>query len=246
MGKLNTVLQKLNKSLRDNLFPEKFTCHICGVEIFEDYLCPDCLKAAVFNDRTTCPVCGRRTGKAEVCLECKAHMPAYKRAVSVFVYEGTGGELVVRFKNGKPYMYSYLARLLAEKIAQLPAADGIVFVPMTKRAERARGYNQSRLLADEVSALSGIPVVYGAVEKTEETVAQKGLSRAERMNNLKDCFKADKRKINGKTLLIIDDVMTTGATLDCLSVALKKAGAAEIYAATVASVEYKTVENTTV
>ena len=239
MEKLYTFLQNLNKPLKDSLFPERFTCHICGVEIFEGDLCADCLKVTVFNDGTRCPVCGRKTKSEGICLECKANMPVCKRAVSALSYEGGGGELVTRFKNGSPYLARYLSRLVAEKIKELPAVDCIVYVPMTAKAGRKRGYNQSKLLAEGVSAICATPVLYGAVEKIAETPDQKGLTRTERLNNLKDCFRADREAVKGKTVLIIDDVMTTGSTLDSLAQALKKAGAVEVFAATAASVEFQ-------
>ena len=241
MQKLNTFLQNFKKTLRQNLFPERFACHICGVEIFEGDLCADCLKTVVFNDGASCPVCGRRTNKSEVCLECKAHMPAYKKAVSALSYDGGGGELVVRFKNGSPYLSRYLAELIAGKLKDLPGFDGIVFVPMTAKDERSRGYNQSRLLAEELSVLCGAPVISGAVEKIKDTPGQKELPRAERLRNLNGCFKVDKSAVKGKTVLIVDDVMTTGATLDSLAAALKKAGAKEVFAACTASVEYAVI-----
>lgn len=239
MEKANTVLQNTNKFLRDSLFPQNFRCLLCGIEIFEGKLCADCAKELALNDGVTCPKCGRKTAKSDICIECKANLPAYDRALSPLVYKDGSAELIARFKNGRPYIATYLAELIAAKIEELPVVDGIVFVPMTDRAVRKREYNQSELLAKAVSERIGIPVLYGVVEKKKETPAQKVLPRAERLKNLRSVFKVDKSAVKGKTLLLIDDIMTTGATLESLSQCLKDGGAKAVFAVVAASVEYK-------
>lgn len=166
-------------------------------------------------------------------------MPAYDRALSPLVYDEGSADLLFRFKNGRPYIARYLSRFIAEKVKELPATDGIVFVPASDSALRDRGYSQSELLAVEVSKSTGIPVLYGAVERARTTPAQKNLPRAERLKNLNAAFKANKKLVKDKTIIIIDDVMTTGATLDSLAQALKNAGAHKIFAVAAASVEYK-------
>lgn len=211
---------------------------MCGYEIFEGDLCADCLKSIVFNAGATCPVCGRKTASEEICIECKARLPSYKRGVSPLSYEGGTLALIGAFKNGKPYIAYFLAREMAKKAALLPPADGLVYVPMTRKSLRRRGYNQARLIAREMSRLTGVPVLDGAVRKTGETSVQKQLSRAERENNLKTCFKADRAAVKGKVLLVVDDVCTTGATLNAVTECLKAAGAAAVYCVTAASVPH--------
>lgn len=239
MTKLNTFRQNLKKFLRGNLFPQYFTCLLCDIEIFKGELCADCLKRLVLNNGATCPRCGRKTAKSEICIECKAHLPAYDRALSPLIYDKGSADLIARFKGGQPHIAEYLSRLIAEKIEELPEVDGIVSVPMSARALRDRGYNQSELLVEAVSERTGIPVLHGAAEKAGETPAQKELTRAERLKNLRTAFKADKSLVKDKALLIIDDVMTTGATLDSLALTLKNAGARSVFAVAAASVEYK-------
>lgn len=232
-------MDKLRDILREKLFPEHYTCAVCGVEIFEGELCADCQKITKFNNGSTCPVCGRMLKSEGVCLQCKESLPNYKKAVSALVYDGGGVALISRFKNGRPHLARYFARLLAPKIKELPRADGLVFVPMTRIARWARGYNQSQLLAKELSRLCGLPVLNKCVKKVKKSAVQKNLPRKERLKNLEGCFAVDKSIINGKTVIVVDDVMTTGATLEAMSAALKKAGAEEVYAACVASVEYR-------
>ena len=230
---------KLKKFLNDALFPNCFTCDLCGIETFGCNLCPDCLKTVSFNNGTVCPVCGRKTCLAEICMECKAKAPVFKKAVSPLVYENGSAQLIAKFKNGSAYLKDYFADIISEKLKDFPEFDCIVYVPATEKSEYKRGYNQSELLAKSLSERIDKPV-FNVLVKVKDTSEQKSLSRKERENNLNGCFKVEKRDlIKGRNVLLVDDVLTTGATADALSKKLLSAGAAHIYLATVASVEYK-------
>lgn len=227
------------KYIQDALFPRDFTCEICGAETFGSHLCPQCQKEVTFNDGETCPVCGRKTKVSEICIECKHTPPLYKKAVSAFVYENGGAALIAKFKNGSSYLKDYFAGLVVKKLNLLPPFDSIVYVPMTDKAVARREYNQAQLLAQSISELTGKPVIENAVIKTKDTPEQKTLSQKERAENLRHCFKVEKKdEIRGKNLLLVDDVLTTGATADAICKRLYKAGALNVYFASVASVEY--------
>lgn len=225
------------------LFPENYTCDICGTEIFRGNFCADCLKTITFNDRHICPVCGRKTLRDEICMECKQKPPLFKKAVSAFVYENGAIILISKFKSGKPYLKEFFADKLAQSLVGFPEIDCIVYVPLTKLSLIKRGYNQSRLLASSLSVRVQTPVLYNAIKRVKRGRAQKGLTQKERVENVKGAFKVTKRnEIKGKSVLLIDDVMTTGSTVNEVSRILLKAGAAKVYVATVASVEYLTPE----
>ncbi len=235
--------RKFKNFLAQIFFPNSFTCDICGVETFKTNLCPDCAKTVEFIGETCCPVCGRKTVRPEICLECKEKPPLFKKAVSAFVYENGGIILVKKFKNNNGYLKEYFADLLSQKIKNLPAADCIVYVPMTKKAQRARGYNQGELLAYSLSKRINIPVIKNALKKTKETDQQKLLGKQERQKNISGCFSVEKpEEIKGKNVLLADDVMTTGVTAEEITKVLLSAGAANVYTAAVASVEYKIVK----
>lgn len=220
------------------LFPTDFTCDICGRETFGANICERCVKTIMFNDREVCPVCGRKTERAEVCIECKERPPLYKKAVSAFVYEGGAVILVKKFKTGAGYLKEYFADKICEKT--LPEVDCIVSVPFSPRAKTKRGYNPSELLANALSERCGAPHIKRAVVKRKKTREQKKLNRQERIRNLYGCFQTVKKeRIKGKRVLVVDDVLTTGATADEMAKVLLKAGAKTVYLATVASVEYK-------
>ncbi len=233
-------MSKLGELLGKFLFPREFTCDICGVETFKSNLCPVCYETVVFNNGYVCPVCGRKTAFPVICLECKDNAPVFKKAVSPLVYEDGSKILIAKFKNGNGYLKEYFADLIAEKVKELPQIDSIVYVPMTEKAVRERGYNQAELLARSLAKRLNLPVIKNAVIKQKDSKEQKKLNRREREKNLKGCFKVENRlEIKDKNILLVDDVLTTGATSDAVCKILISAGALNVFLATVASVEYR-------
>ena len=233
-------MKKFWGTVLDALFPSDFTCDVCGRETFGTNICNGCAKTLVYNDKAVCPVCGRRTVRCELCIECKQKPPLFKMAVSSFVYEGAAAYLIKKFKNGAGYLKEYFADKICKSLKSFPEYDCIVCVPMTRRAKSKRGYNQGELLAKAVSERVGKPYIKGALEKRKETGEQKDLTRKERSKNLAGCFRVIKgEEIKGKRVLVVDDILTTGATADEMARALLKAGAERVYLATVASAEYK-------
>lgn len=231
---------KISGALKAVMYPPNFTCDICGIEIFSgDNLCEKCRDTVTVNNGTTCPVCGRKTPSSGLCLECKSQPPLYDKAVSPFVYAGGIQTLVHKFKGGEGYLREYFSRAMYAKCGNFKDADGICFVPMTRYAENNRGYNQSELLAAEIAKMMNIPLLKHAVVKVKKTSSQKELTRKEREENLKSCFRADRAAVEGKTLILVDDVLTTGATADAVTKELKKRGAKKVYLVTAASVEYE-------
>ena len=203
---------KLLEAIADKLFPANFTCDICGRETFDDTnLCPACRATVTYNDGLSCPVCGRKTTTEGACLECKKYSPSYDRAVSALVYADGGAALITKFKRGGAYLKDALAELMIVKCVQLDA-DCVTYIPMTARAERARGYNQAKLLAKEIAAMLGLPLL-PLLKKIKDTPEQKQLTRRQRAENLKGCFSAKKAEVAGRSILVVDDVMTTGSTL---------------------------------
>ena len=239
----NKFTDALNGFLRKVFYNDRLTCASCGADVFSDgYFCGRCEKELPFNGGFVCSKCGRHIGSDyPVCLECKADMPSYTKARSPFSYEGEIVRLIKNLKTGKKYLADLFSEYMAETAAkEFAGADLIVFVPMTERAAKKRGYNQARLLAEGVSAKTGIPLEAELLVKTRDTGEQKALSRKERMQNLKGSFRVHERiKCRGKTVLLIDDVMTTGATANAVSEALFGAGAAQVYLLTAASVPAK-------
>ena len=234
------LLQKINSFFDKYVFNVKWKCNVCGKEIFSgEYFCAECEENLPFIKGAICDNCGRQTlMDVKYCSTCKIYAKSIDKGRSVFNYEKPIDLLIQKFKysDGR-----YLAEVFASFLGNLYTknnfdADYITFVPMSKKAFKKRGYNQSELLCQELSKKIGVEVFYG-IEKVKETDRQATLKRKERVKNLKTAFRIkDKKKIVGKNVLIVDDVTTTGSTLDTISNKLKSAGAKYVYFLTVASV----------
>ncbi len=215
-----------------------FTCDLCGCEVFAgERVCADCMKTLPLNNGAICPFCGRKVGEAGACLDCKEKPLGAEKARSVCTHEGKAAEAVLRFKRGARYFcrtFAYLALPVLQR--EFADADLLTYVPMTKKAFKKRGYNQAELLCAQLARLSGKPMGEVLVKK-KETEQQKSLGRREREENLTGCFGViEKEAVKGKKILLIDDVMTTGATVGEISSVLKKAGAQSVYVLTITSV----------
>jgi ComF family protein len=158
--------------------------------------------------------------------------PPYARVIAYGLYEGVLKEAISRFKF---YGLRRLSRPLGGLLPNLPIpeADAIVPVPLTAKGLRQRGFNQSLLIARVVSKKTGIPLNIDTLFKIKETPPQVGLSASERHKNLAGAFEV-KGDLKGKRILLVDDVVTTGATAAACSKALLKAGAQEINVLTIA------------
>ena len=239
--KLADALEKLREKLRRYAEQNNFTCDICGREVFSnERICARCMSGLPLHRGKICPVCGRSVAEEGICMECRSRAPSADKLRSAMDHEGEGRKLIVRFKTGQKYLFRALSDLMTPIAQQdFSDCDAVAFIPMTDRARRKRGYNQSFLLAEEIARRTGKPLL-SCLEKKRETAAQKTLGRAEREKNLKGCFSVtDKRAVKGKTILVADDTMTTGSTADEIALILRRAGAKKVYYLTATSVPAK-------
>lgn len=232
-------------SLFSVLFPD--CCRICE-EPLERWtrapVCEACLGglAALRPAAGLCRICGtpRQAAAGELCGRCAAGEYDFDQARSFGAYDGVLRELVhlLKYARMRP-----LARPLGRRLAETFSRewksedfDAIVAVPLSAARLRGRGYNQAELLARELARLSGIPYLGGACRRVRATPPQTGLTRAQRLDNLRGAFAAGPRaaELDGKRILLIDDVFTTGATLTVCSQALRRSGARRICALTLA------------
>ena len=211
-------------------------CPLCGKMPSDgtgNMFCKECLEKFHFVKNPVCPGCGGElTGILELCTDC-LHAPGkrkWKKASALFVMEGTVKEVVYKYKYRKcTFLAAPLGNMAAEKLAAGSFQPDIIsYTPLHWTRYLLRGYNQAELLAMEIGRNTHIPVAR-LLKRTKFTRQQARLKRGERIRNMHKAFKAvDPEKIRGKRILLIDDVLTTGATLSSATEELLKAGAAEV------------------
>ena len=178
----------------------------------------------------------RETSPGGGCRRCRAIRPSFRAVRSVFVYEAAARDAVHALKfRGLSAIASSMAALMAERLVDWsPPVDAIVPVPLAGSRRRQRGYNQSELLAKELSRLTAVPLAPRALIRPRSSSPQYRLSnRDERRRNVCGVFSSGKRVPRGSVLLV-DDVMTTGATLDACARVLIEAGTGPVFGLTFA------------
>lgn len=234
------LLRQLAGRTLDTLFPPRcFSCNALTAE--QGNLCAACWAEVDFISAPMCGRCGmpfaHEVGEAGECMACLHSPPPYDAARAVFRYEGGSRRLVTGYKYydrtlATPMFARWLARAAG---AQLGRTDVIVPVPLHRWRLLRRRYNQSALLARELGRVTGIPFHADALRRTRHTAQQAGLTREERLENVRDAFAVPAKRlqhIDGKSVMLVDDVLTTGATLHACTGALRAAGAEAVYVVT--------------
>jgi ComF family protein len=239
----NDWLRAAGRGALDLLYPR--LCLGCRAGLSgtdRHYLCLACEAALPRFGPEACPRCGQGLGPAAPvearCLDCIGRPLAFEGAVALGPYRDLLRELVLQLKfGGERVIAGDLGRLLAARLAADPRAadlEAVVPVPLDRATERKRGYNQALLLAEVQGRRLGRPVVAGALVKARATDPQATLDAARRAGNIAGAFVVRRPdRVAGRRLLLVDDVMTTGATASEAARALKEAGAAYVLVAVV-------------
>ncbi len=221
-------------------------CRLCGALLErpgERLICGACLAGLRVRRGAVCPCCGRfleAAGEPAPCARCLDRPPAFSRHRSAGRYDGALRDVLLLYKYGR---LAPLGRELAAFVGRSPAAgedlwsgvDAVVPVPLHRLRRRERGFNQSELVARSLARERGLPVFGRGLAKTRSTPPQTSLAAAERAANVRGAYAVrDPGKVRGLTVLLVDDVFTTGATLGECAAALRAAGAREVRALTVA------------
>lgn len=221
---LNTIL--------NILFPQ--SCPLCcraSTNHRTAPICPQCWEKVSLYNGPLCNRCGKplTSDKSIICGECISDEPSFKYARSYGLYEG-GLEKAIKLL--KYHGVTRLSVPLSDLLLQLPLprVDVIIPVPLHRRRLRERGFNQSALLSRHVAKRLKIPVAITSLIKHRDTHPQVDLDARDRRKNIKGAFTVENREmIYKKDIMLIDDVLTTGATVRECSKVLRKAGAGDIY-----------------
>ncbi len=234
----------LIRPLLDILFPP--LCHICKTFIPDAgdiHLCAGCREKLVPVDSPLCPVCGvsfaTGSGIDHLCGACLSHSPSYTAARAAYAFGGPVQELVHRFKYGhKVHLCRPLALLTATHLAGFAAqaaADMVIPVPLHKKRLRWRGYNQAVLLGGVLAKEWRLPLVRRNLCRVRWTEPQVSLAAAERVQNVRGAFAVtDAASVAGRRVILVDDVFTTGSTVEECARTLKRAGAEAVFVVTAA------------
>jgi ComF family protein len=236
---------RLLRSLLHVIFPT--ACAGCQNPLQDDpvpFFCRRCWDKLKPIPGPVCPRCGRPFASpiallhspTHQCGACRARPMALTQIWSLFPYQPPLKEAITLFKyRGKLSLTQPLAQAMVEALPALPTLDAIIPVPLHPQRLREREYNQSLLLANRLSHHLGIPLFLACLLRIRPTVPQTSLSRKERLTNLRRAFSVPKpARIQGKRILLVDDVLTTGTTLHECAKTLRRAGSGPVYGLTLA------------
>ena len=218
------------------LYPQ--TCYFCG-KICKKSMCTECAEKVEYIEEPRCKKCGKpiRYAEKEYCHDCTEHMFCYEQGKSIWLHKGPVLWSVYQFKyhNRRIYAEFYAEewwRLYGNKLKEWEI-DVIVPIPLHPKRRRKRGYNQAEVLAKELGKRCGIPVDTKMVVRRVNTKPQKMLNDRERKKNLRSAFGVTSHRKKANNILLIDDIYTTGNTIDSVAQLLKENGAEKVYFLTI-------------
>ena len=225
------------KRLLKAFYPD--VCPRCDKVIGKVGLCKDCKGSFKFVSEPTCIVCGRTMGEeGSWCEDCKKTRHIFKRNVSVFEYRGDIKQTIYRFKYSNMRCYAeFFGQEAAKrygKLLKIWKVDAIIPVPMYKPKQRKRGYNQAEVFARALGKACGIKVDAKLLERVKDTAPMKTLSKQQRYENLLKAFAVSGKAVY-KRVLVVDDIFTTGSTIDACARVLKRNGIENVYSLCIAS-----------
>jgi len=216
----------------DLLFPP--LCAGCGAA--NTRWCIDCYRNCQHIHPPICAVCGHPGEFNNLCPECKQTLPVFKELRSFMVYRDEIRNAIHRLKYNNDMA---LGEVFSKYLVQLYRKQGwqvdmVIPVPLSRERIKQRGYNQSALLARPVAVNLNLVYSGKVLYRERDTRSQVGLSADERRSNVWGAFRADERQVRDRSILLVDDVTTTGSTMNACAHALMQAGAQDVYCITLA------------
>jgi competence protein ComFC len=213
--------------------PSCYGCNQAG-----DLLCSDCSQSIQYLQNGLCSRCGYPRMNRRICAGCSNHSPYYTQIRSVAAYTGCIKEGVhqLKYQNNLGlgiHFANYIYQLIKQQNWQI---DLVIPVPLSPNRRKERGYNQTTMIAFPLSLQLGCKMDDKLIKRVKETQTQIELDAHQRQINLQNAFQARSTRGTGKNILVVDDVITTGATINDCARALKSAGAKEVYAVSIGRV----------
>ena len=220
----------LREALVNMVFPRR--CPVCDeiVPMGDGLICSRCRTKPQYIREPRCRRCGKQLadGMTQYCHDCRQRRHVYDYGYALYDYQSMRKSMY-----GKRCEYAaFYARDICGKLAdelRMMDADSIVPVPVHASRKRERGYNQAELVAAELSRLTGIRMYGDLVRRVRKTVPQKELTIQERQNNLKKAFNITTNVVKLNKTILVDDIYTTGSTLDAVAMELKRHGVKAVY-----------------
>lgn len=235
-GGIRRSAAALGRGLLDLLYPP--VCLVCDAPVSAaDTICPGCFARLRPISDPMCPVLGLpfevSLGPGALSAEAIADPPPFERARSAVIYNEVALALVGRLKYGdRPELARFCARLMAQAGHELWDSDAVLVpVPLHRRRRLTRRYNQSAELAQALARLTGLAIEAGAIVRKKATRQQVGLSADARQRNVAGAFAPHPEalaRLRGRRAIVVDDVITTGATVKAVTRTLKAAGASAV------------------
>ena len=226
---------KLLQSLIDLLYPRR--CPVCGRIVMPKgrLICPDCVDQLSWVSQPVCKRCGKEifVDTAEYCLDCTRHPRSFVSGRALLNYNRTASRSMaqIKYNNRREYLDFYaeaMARRLGPAVRRMNA-QALVPVPVHPSRMKVRGFNQAEELARRLSEKLDIPVNAGLLRRNRNTVPQKDLNPAQRLKNLQEAFVASRPPAGLKSVILVDDIYTTGSTVEACARVLRGAGIERVY-----------------
>jgi ComF family protein len=224
-------IKRLHKALYRFIFPASYECGLCGGE--GEIICKKCIGEIQKHSGVLCDKCGRAVRYEGLCEECIKNPRPYERGAIVFFYEGRAQQAMkdFKFENMLPYG-TFFAQELYEKIKPLGwDIDIVTAVPSHPYKIIGKGYNAPAVIARRLSRMMNLKYDAGLLKRIRHTKSVSLMHGIDRMAHAKENFAIKKPGLDGKNILLIDDVSTTGSTLHVCTQILKNHGAGKVYVA---------------
>lgn len=233
MGRLRNFTGKMGHHILQLLFPLR--CPVCDeiVRPYGEKICAECVKKLRLVTPPYCLRCGKKVGNGEeFCTDCRSASHVFERGRALYEYDSAAASIYRLKYHGRQEYADYFGEEIARRLRRFikeTRPDALIPVPLHKKRLKARGYNQAALLARAVGRRTGIPVQEKMLTRMKNTAPLKRLNPKERQNNLKKAFNIKENDVKLKSVILIDDIYTTGSTMDEAARALTAGGVEHVY-----------------